>query len=188
MMRMEENTVRLPLNEAAWIRAVRTDPVAEALESAGYDVSVEALDGEVGTAPDWAACDEEEEARGERFGLRLALAYRLGRGAGGTLLCTARIWLPQAATVPQDPALWPLRRWDQPLQLVDDLRCRMPYAQERARFGLRAGEPVPVLELERTGVTLTGHVTDRMLLVLPSDRVTLGQGALRRRRSTVPVG
>ncbi|MEU0087008.1 hypothetical protein [Streptomyces sp. NPDC006274] len=185
---MEDNTVRLPLNEAAWIRAVRTDPVAQALESTGYDVSVEALDGEVGTAPDWAAGDEEEAAAAARLGLRLSLAYRLGRGPGSTLLCTARIWLPQAATAPHDPALWPLRRWDQPLQLVDDLRCRMPYAQERARFGLRAGEPVPVLELERTGVTLTGHVTDRMLLVLPSDRVTLGQGALRRRRSTVPVG
>lgn len=178
MMRMEESTVRLPLNEAAWIRAVRTDPVAEALESAGYDVSVDALDAEVGPAPEWAVTDEEDGGEGG-LGLRLGLGYRIG----GTLLCTARVWLPRAVSVPQVPALWPLCRWEEPLQLVDDLRCRMPYAQERARFGLR--DQVPVLELERTGVTLTGRITDQMLLVLPADRVVLGQGALRMRRTTV---
>ncbi|MFI2372393.1 hypothetical protein [Streptomyces sp. NPDC018833] len=179
---MEESRVRLPLNEAAWIRAVRTDPVVEALGSVGYDVSVDALDADAGPAPDWAV-GEGEDGREDGLGLRLGLGYRIG----GTLLCTARIWLPQAVSVPQDPALWPLRRWDEPLQLVDDLRCRMPYAQERARFGLHGREQVPVLELERTGVTLTGRITDQMLLVLPADRVVLGQGALRRRRSTVPV-
>ncbi|MEV4331486.1 hypothetical protein AB0K02_13255 [Streptomyces sp. NPDC049597] len=177
---MEESTVRLPLNEAAWIRAVRTDPVAEALVSAGYDVSVDALDAEIGPAPEWALGDQENGGEGG-LGLRLGLGYRIG----GTLLCTARIWLPRAVSVPQVPALWPLRRWDQPLQLVDDLRCRMPYARERARFGLR--DQVPVLEMERTGVTLTGRVTDQMLLVLPADRVVLGQGSLRMRRSAVPA-
>ncbi|MET7727203.1 hypothetical protein [Streptomyces mirabilis] len=162
--------IRLPLSEAVWIRSVRLDPVAVGLASTGCEVDVRLQDCAVGPAPAWA--DEDG------VGVRLSLGYRQGR----TALCRAEVWLPGARAVPKadkDGVHWPLSRWEQPRLVVDDLSTRTPDRAECAELSLDPA--LPVLQWLRTGVTLTGRITDQVRLVLPGDRITLGHGTLRRR-------